>query len=297
MQRWILLFLKGSRVKTWPASLVPFCMSSLLAYYQNSTFEWITFILTGLSILMIQISVNLFNDAIDGKQGLDDLSSRLGPVRLVGSGQAQFSEVQALAFFTSFLSVFLALPLIWKGGVGIALAGVLSLLAAYFYSASSYSLLKLGLSELSVVVFFGFFIVYGTYYLQTLSFSFELFYLALQCGLWSLFILMINHLRDEKEDRKKGRKHLVILYGRENSLLFIVLLQAFIYLLCFYWVNLFPLAGLLSLLSSLFSCFVLALICSQPVKKYNLFLALAGIAYTLFGVSWMLGLALDQGAF
>ena len=290
LKRYIILFFKGSRIKTWPASLTPFLMASSLAFKQTEALDWWVFVLTGFSILMIQITVNFFNDAIDGKQGLDDSKKRLGPSRLVGSGQARFFEVQALAFFSGFLAFLLALPLIWKGGFLVLLAGVISLFGAYFYTGSSYSLLKLGLSELATLLFFGFFIVFGTYYLQTLSFSAELIYLSLQCGFWSLFILLINHLRDEKEDRKKGRKHLVTLYGRENSLFFVVILQAFTYLLSFYWINLFPLAGLFSLCISPLSFFLVYQLCSQSLKKYNTYLALAGVTYSLFGLAWILGL-------
>ena len=265
-------------------------MTSFLVFKQTGLFEWGTFIFTGLSILMIQITVDFFNDAIDGKEGFDESKKRLGRARLVGSGQADFYEVQLLGFFSAFLAVLFALPLIWKGGFIIALAGVLSLLASYFYTGSSYSLLKLGLSELSALVFFGFFIVFGTYYLQTLSLSEELIYLSLQCGFWTILILLVNHIRDEKEDRKNGRKHLVTLYGRKNSLFFLGVLQAFTYLLCFYWINLFPLAGIFSLLLCPVSGVLFYQLYNKPVEKYTPLLALSSLAYSLFGGAWILGL-------
>ena len=290
LKYFVFLFFKGCRPKTWSAGLTPFFMTSALVFKQTELFEWKTCILTGLSILMIQITVDFFNDAIDGKEGFDESKKRLGGTRLVGSGQADFSEVQTLAFFSAFLAVLFALPLIWKGGLIIALAGILSLLAAYFYTGSSYSLLKLGLSELSALVFFGFFIVFGTYYLQTLSLSKDLIYLSFQSGFWAILILLVNHIRDEKEDRKNGRKHIVTLYGRENSLFFLGVLQAFTYLLCFYWINLFPLAGIFSLLVCPVSGILFYQLCNKPVEKYNPLLAFAGLAYSLFGGAWILGL-------
>lgn len=291
LKYFVILFFKGCRPKTWSAGLTPFFMTSSLVFKQTGRFEWGAFIFTGLSILMIQITADFFNDAIDGKEGFDKPENRLGVARLVGSGQADFSEVLILGFFSAFLAVLFALPLVWKGGLIIALAGVLSLLASYFYTASSsYSLLKLGLSELSALVFFGFFIVFGTYYLQTLSLSEELIYLSLQCGFWAILILLVNHIRDEKEDRKNGRKHIVTLYGRENSLFFLGVLQAFTYLLCFYWINLFPPAGVFSLLLCPVSGVLFYQLCNRPVEKYNPLLARAGLAYSLFGGAWILGL-------
>jgi len=287
---YLLLFFKGSRPKTWLISLTPFFMATALAFKQTQIFDLGLFILTGLSIVLIQMTVNFFNDLLDGKEGLDEMKTRLGQVDSLSSKQLSATEINFLAFLSGFLAILVALPLIEKGGFLIALAGVLSLLAAYFYTGSSYSLLKLGLSEVSVVLFFGFFIIFGTYYLQTLSFSEELIYLSLQCGFWSLFILLINHIRDQKEDIKRGRKTLAILYGRENSLLFLVLLQAVTYLLCFYWINLFPLAGVFSLFVCSVSCFLLYQLCNQALEKYTSLLALSCLSYSLFGGVWILGL-------
>ena len=219
-KHYVSLYLKGLRPRTWSASLIPFFMSSAFAFKKTELFDGVIFVLTGLSILMIQITVDFFNDALDGKADLDKGRTH----RLVGSGRASFTEVQTMAYCSAFLAVLFALPLIWKGGVIVALAGGISLLSCYFYTGSSYSFLKLGLSELAALLFFGFFIVFGTYYLQTLSFSQELIYLSLQCGFWTILILLINHIRDEKEDRLQGRKHFVTLYGRENSLFFIAVL-------------------------------------------------------------------------
>ena len=283
------MFFKGSRVKTWPVSLTPSFMSGALAY-KKGLFDGFLFFLTALSILFIQIAVNLFNDAIDGRQGLDQVEERLGPARLVGSKQAGFFEVQALAFFSCFLACLFAAPLILKAGAVILVMGLFSLLACYFYTGSSYSFLKLGLSESCAFLFFGFFIVYGVYYIQALKLLSELFYLSVQCGLWSVSFLLINHLRDEKTDRAKGRKHFVTLFGRKNALFFLAAVQALIYSLCFYWIHLYPKSGLFSFCVIPFSCFLLYQQCQNPLHRSSQSLAPAGASYVLFGAAWIFGL-------
>ena len=289
LKKYTVIFFKGSRVKTWPVSLTPSFMSGALAY-KKGFFDGGLFFLTALSILFIQIAVNLFNDAIDGRQGLDHAEERLGPARLVGSKQASFFEVQALAFFSCFLACLFAAPLVLKAGTVIFVMGLFSLLACYFYTGSSYSFLKLGLSEFCAVLFFGFFIVFGVYYIQALNLLSELFYLGIQCGLWSVSFLLINHLRDEKTDRAKGRKHFVTLYGRENALFFVMAAQALIYSLCFYWINLYPKAGLFSFCVLPFSCFLLYQLCQNPPHRSTQVLVFAGISYVLFGAAWIFGL-------
>ena len=282
-------FILGARLKTWPASLVPLTMASALSF-KHGFFDKSLFFFTGLSILFIQISVNLFNDALDGREALDGIP-RLGPVRLIDSNALSFFQIRFMAFFSCFMAILFALPLIIRGGVIILLAGLISLLLSYFYTGTRYSLLKQGLSELAVILFFGFFIVYGVYYLQALSLDSSLIYLSLQCGLWALSLLLINHLRDEEEDRKRGRKHIVTLYGRTHALFVFVASQAFIYLLCFYWLGQGFKSGAFSFFVLPLSLCLIYLVCSQrPSQKYNRYLAFCSLCYTLFALAWIAGL-------
>ena len=282
-------FVLGARMKTWPASLVPFSMSGAWAFKQGG-FDKNLFFFTGLSILFIQISVNIFNDALDGQQVLDS-SSRLGPARLSDSKALSFYQLCFIAFFSCFLAILFAIPLVIRGGWPILLSGIISLVLSYFYTGSKYSLLKKGFSELAVILFFGFFIVFGVYYLQRLNLDDSLIYLSLQCGLWALSLLLINHLRDEEEDKKRGRKHIVTLYGRVHSLFVFVAAQAFIYLLCFYWLGKGLKSGAFSFFVLPLSLWLIYLVCSRPPsQKYNSYLAFCSFCYILFGGAWVAGL-------
>ena len=287
--RFVFLFFKASRVKTLSNSFIPVLMSSSLLFKEKAIFHWDIFFCSLLSVLFIQIAVNMFNDAFDGREGLDD-KKRLGPKRLVGSKQASFAEMRGLAFFSLFLACLFGFPLVARGGFVIFCMGLLSLLACYFYTGSPYSLLKLGLSEICVVLFFGFFIVFGVYYLQSLDVSPSLFYLALPCGLWSLTFLLINHLRDFEGDKERGRKHFITLYRRSYGFLFVVLIQAFIYLLCFYWLDYESKAGLFSLLSLPLSLVLLYRLGRAEGQDYNQCLSFTGQLYCFFGLSWIYGL-------
>ena len=278
----------GARIKTLSAGLMPLIMTQALLW-ERGFFDIPLFSFTALSLCCIQIATNLFNDAFDGKEGLDS-SNRMGPPRLVGSGQLSFSQARRMALFSCFLACLFAFPLLIRAGLPILLMGAISLFMAYFYTCSQYSLLKLGLSELSAVLFFGFFIVFGGYYLQALSLELSLVYLSLQCGFWALSLLLINHLRDEEEDKKKDRKTFVTLYGRTHSLFFLGGIQAFIYLLCFYWLNLGFKAGAFSFFVLPFSIALIYLVANQPAsKKYNNYLAFCSFSYILFAFSWLVG--------
>ena len=281
------LFIQGARWKTFPAILMPVAMSSALAFYQTGLLKPYILFFTFISALLIQIAVNFFNDALDSKDGVDH-SDRKGPARLVQTGQMSFSQTRNTGFLCCVLALVTGVPLIFRGGWPILIIGLLSCVCAYLYTGTRFSFLKTGLSELSVFFFFGPVAVMGTYYLQTLHWNNNLIYLGIQCGLWALTILLINHLRDEKEDRDGGRKHFVTVYGRAHSLLFLVISQAFIYLLCFYWLGQNLKIGAFSFFTLPLSVTLIYFICnSPPSKKYNLYLALCSLLYALFGGIWI----------
>ena len=286
------LFIKGARLKTLPAILVPVTMSSVWAFYQTELFKKDIFFFTIFSALFIQIAANFFNDALDSKEGIDT-SLRKGPSRLVQSGKLSFFQVRFFGFLSCIIAFLMGIPLILKGGWPILTLGLLSCLLAYIYTGTRFSLLKIGLSELFCFLFFGPVAILGSYYLQTLKLDASLTYLGIQSGLWALSLLLINHLRDEKEDLAGGRKHFVTLYGRNHSLLFLAIIQAFIYLLCFFWMGKGLKAGAWSFFVLPFSALLLYFICiTPPSKKYNVYLASCSLLYLLFGGAWITGLLL-----
>ena len=286
----LFLFIKGARIKTLPVILTPVAMSSAWAFYQTGSLNKDILFFTSLSALFIQMAVNFFNDALDGREGLDS-SLRKGPPRLVQSGAWSFATVRNLGFFCCATAFLTGLPLIFRGGGVILGVGGLSCLCAYLYTGTRFSFLKLGLSEFFCFLFFGPVAVFGTYYLQTLKGDISLIYLGLQCGLWAVSILLINYLRDEKEDRKGKRKHFVSLYGRTNSLFFLSVTQAFIYLFCFHWLEQNLKSGFLSFFIIPLSAGLIYFVSqTPPSEKYNSYLAFCSGLYVLFGSVWILGL-------
>lgn len=286
------LLMEGARWKTLPAVISPIVMSTVWAFHQTGLFKKDIFFFTLLSAVFLQIATNFFNDALDSKEGIDS-SLRKGPLRLVQSGKVSFAFVRGYGFLFCFFACLFGFPLVLRGGWPILFLGLLAGFLSYFYTASPFSLLKTGLSEFCCLLFFGLGAVGGSYYLQTLKLDVSLIYLGIQCGLWALSILLINYLRDEKEDRKGGRKHLVTVYGRTHSLFFLCVIQAFLYLLCFFWIGqglssgvwtffLFPLSAVLLYFIS----------ATPPSSKYNSYLALCSLLYVGFGCLWVFGLLL-----
>ena len=291
--QFILFFIQGSRPATLVAVILPCLMATSLAYSKTGHFDLALFLLTLFSGICIQISCNLFNDALDFKQGVDQ-KNRLGFKRLTAEGLLPFSVVMKGAYVFAGLACLLAISLIKQAGWPILLLGSFSLLCAYLYSASSLSLSKLGLGELAVVVFFGFGACIGSYYIQTLSWDPSLIYLSLQCGFWSLSLLLINYLRDELEDKQALRKNIITVYGRNLGVLALCLIQLFIYLLCFYWMSLGMTGGAWSFFTIILSSVLLSFVgTSMPSSRYNLYLLFTSLLYVIFSILWIAGCFYD----
>ena len=282
-------FLKGARFHTLPALWMPVAMSATWAYYKTGNLDTDILIFTFLSGTFIQLAVNFFNDALDFRQGTDT-ESRKGPKRLTQLGLASFKTVMFFGFLSCALAFLLAIPLLLKGGFPILILGLISLLCAYMYSGTPFAFTKTGASDLFVVVFFGLAAVVGTYYLQTLTWDKGLIYLGLQCGFWALSILIVNHLRDEEEDKKSGRKNIVLTYGREAGLLELVIIQGLIYLLCFYWLNWNGAAAAFTFLTlPLTAVLIYFISVTKSSLRYNRFLLYTSLLYVLFGSLWIGG--------
>ena len=288
-------FLQGARLKTLSAVCVPVCLSTIWAFQKEKVFDVALFLCVLFSGGFIQCAVNFFNDVLDFKKGVDG-KNRKGPARLTQSGQSSPLKVMSFGLFSVGLAVVTAVPLIFQAGWPILILGLTALSCAWLYSGSPFPLAEKGISELFVVLFFGLGAVGGSYYIQTLKWDNSLIYLGLQCGLWSLSLLLINHLRDEEGDRRAGRKNWITLYGREAGLLALGMSQLVIYLFCFYWLDLIPKAGALSFLTLPGSAVLIYFISvTPPSPRYNKYLGLMSLLYCLFGLLWFAGFYTDHG--
>ena len=272
-----------------PAVGVPVFMATTWAFYQQGVFDKTLLLFTLLSGGLIQCAVNFFNDGLDFKKGVDH-EGRKGPQRLTTQSQVSFKQVMSFGFISLSLAFVIALPLIARGGWPVLALGLVAFILTYIYSGTSFALADRGASELFVILFFGLGAVGGTYYIQTLKWDNSLIYLGIQCGFWALSILLVNYLRDEKEDRLAGRKNLVTVYGREIGIMGLAVIHLLIYLFCFYWFNLNPKAGALSFFTLPLSAILIYFIAvTPPSPVYNRYLFFMSLLYSLFGMVWMMG--------
>ena len=80
LKSWISAF----RLRTLPLALASICMGGFLAASKHS-FNWIIFLLTVTTTILLQILSNIANDYGDSVHGADN-TERIGPIRTVQSG-------------------------------------------------------------------------------------------------------------------------------------------------------------------------------------------------------------------
>jgi 1,4-dihydroxy-2-naphthoate polyprenyltransferase len=208
----------AARPRTLPLALASIGMGSFLAASIRQ-FDWQICVWCCLTTIFLQILSNLANDYGDSIHGADS-KDREGPQRAVQAGL--ISSRQMLYGIVGFglLSLFSGLLLLSRALDGATRQtfyfflglGLLSILAAITYTA--------GLGDLSVIIFFGWVGVLGTFYLYTRQFDWKLLLPASSCGLFAAAVLNINNIRDIESDRRAGKRSVPVRLGRQKAVVY-----------------------------------------------------------------------------
>lgn len=101
--------------------------------------------------------------------------------------------------------------------IGFLATGGLSIVAAITYTVGTRPYGYIGLGDISVLVFFGWLSVLGSWYLQAHNVEAAIFLPATACGLLATAVLNINNLRDIDSDRQNGKNTLAVRTGPVNA--------------------------------------------------------------------------------
>lgn len=289
---WVL----ASRPRTLPVSLPPIIVGTALAARQVEHLNWIVVGCVLLCSLGIQIGTNLVNDALDFKKGADAVG-RLGPKRMTQEGLLSFQQVLAAGWLCFGFALLCGIPLMLAGGWPLVLILFLSIACGYLYTGGPFPLAYTGISDLFVLIFFGWISTGTIYFLQTAKVDFSCFLAATQIGLLAIVPHAINNLRDHASDALVGKKTLAVRFGSCFSRWEITSLSLIPFALGLLWIGMgnvwmatLPCLALPFIVRNLQSIWLI-----EPSSQYNQFLAKSAICQLLFGLLLALGSIL--GAF
>ncbi|MCP4956880.1 1,4-dihydroxy-2-naphthoate polyprenyltransferase [Photobacterium aquimaris] len=262
------IWLDAARPKTLPLAIASILCGSAVAEW-HGTFSASIAALALLTALLLQILSNLANDYGDAVKGTDN-DDRLGPQRAMQSGLVTAATMRKAMIINIILTAISGLTLILISCknphdiVGFLVLGLLAIAASIAYTVGNKPYGYRGLGDLSVLIFFGWLGVAGTYYLQAGQIDALIMLPATACGLLAVGVLNINNLRDIDNDKACGKQTLVVRMGPQWGRKYhLVLLSASV--VCF---SLFALLEVKSLFGWLF-ILSLPLLINHGRQVYN----------------------------
>lgn len=281
----------ATRPRTLPVSLPPIIVGGALAAKQIEHLDWLLLICALLCSLAIQIGTNLVNDALDFKKGADAIG-RLGPKRMTQEGLLSFYQVLRAGCFCFGFAFLFGIPLILTGGWPLGLILLSSVMCGYLYTGGPFPLAYTGISDLFVLIFFGWISTGAIYYLQTKELTFACVLAATQIGLLAIVPHAINNLRDHISDNRVNKRTLAVRFGIHFARCEITLLSILPFILGFVWlreenlwITFLPFIALPVIIRNLRAIWQ-----TEPSTQYNQFLANSALCQLLFSSLLALGI-------
>ncbi|WMY74287.1 1,4-dihydroxy-2-naphthoate polyprenyltransferase [Buttiauxella selenatireducens] len=210
-------WLESLRPRTLPLAFASIVCGSALAFWQD-VFNPAIALLALLTAGLLQILSNLANDYGDAVKG-SDKEDRIGPLRGMQKGVITQAQMKKALMITVVLICLSGLALVavacrtLADFLGFLALGLLAIIAAITYTVGTRPYGYMGLGDISVLVFFGWLSVAGTWYLQAHTLAPLVFFPATACGLLATAVLNINNLRDIDSDRENGKNTLAVRLG------------------------------------------------------------------------------------
>ena len=172
--------------------------------------------------VLAQIASNFANEYFDYKSG-SDRPGRVGPRRGVTEGDISAGAMKKAMILVMALAAVVGLSLVWRGGWMMLGFGVLIAAGVFAYSAGPFPLSRHCLGEVAVIGFFGLAPVCLTFLLMTGYMDTYVWAGALSIGLMGANVLLVNNIRDIRDDRQSHKHTLVTFFGRRfGSFLYFV---------------------------------------------------------------------------
>ena len=210
-------WLESLRPKTLPLAFAAIVVGTALAWWQGH-FNPLVAILALITAGLLQILSNLANDYGDAVKG-SDKPDRIGPLRGMQKGVITKEQMKRALIITvaliclSGLSLLAASYQTMEDFIGFMVLGGVSIIAAITYTVGTRPYGYIGLGDISVLIFFGWLSVMGSWYLQAHTLEALTFLPATACGLLATAVLNINNLRDINSDRENGKNTLAVRLG------------------------------------------------------------------------------------
>ena len=287
------LWVEGARLRTLPLAIAPVAIGAGAA----DAMQRFDLLLTALALgvaLFLQIGVNFANDYSDGIRGTDD--KRVGPLRLTGSKSVKPESVKTAAMLFFILAAASGFEIVVTTGQWWLIAvGLLSIVAAWFYTGGKNPYGYAGFGEIAVFVFFGLVATIGTAYIQIGFVDLNSVLGGIAAGSFAAAVLMVNNIRDLETDRISSKKTLAVRMGAKWAKRLFIFMIWFPFVVLLYFSLLYPISLLAFAAIFLVAPATLIVLTAKSAKELVLVLKLTSFASLTYALLLTLGLVV--GAF
>jgi len=221
----------GSTFKVWltavrpfayTASVLPVLLGTALARYEGFPVFWGRFALALFGVVCFHTAANLLNDCFDYRRGIDrEVHPASGAVvrGWLTPGQVYRAAILSLAAGTV-----TGILLVWLAGWMVLLAGLLGVALVLGYTRSGFCLKYAGWGDLAVFASFGILPVFGAWWVQTQTFSWQPVLWSLPMVSYTVAILHANNWRDIRRDSQQDCRTPAVRLGGYASKIYYQLL-------------------------------------------------------------------------
>jgi 1,4-dihydroxy-2-naphthoate octaprenyltransferase len=289
----IRLWIEGARLRTLPLAIAPVAIGAGAADAMQSFDLLLSALALGVA-LFLQIGVNFANDYSDGIRGTDD--KRVGPLRLTGSKSVKPESVKTAAMFFFILAAASGFEIVVTTGQWWLIAvGLLSIVAAWFYTGGKNPYGYAGFGEIAVFVFFGLVATIGTAYIQIGFVDLNSVLGGIAAGSLAAAVLMVNNIRDLETDKVSSKKTLAVRMGAKWAKRLFIFMIWFPFVVLVYFSLLYPISLLAFAAIFLVAPATLIVLTAKSAKELVLVLKLTSFASLTYALLLTLGLVV--GAF
>ena len=247
------VWLRAIRIKFLLASVIAVSLGLSLAWNSGHQIDIFHVFLTFAGVISLHASVDLLNDYWDFKRGIDTKTKRTkmsGGTGVLPDGLLKPKSVYIVGIGFLILGSLIGIYFVIIFGIIIGLILGFAILSVYFYSTK---IVNWGLAEVFVTIK-GTLIVLGTFFIQSQSIDEVVILAGIVVGILSSLVLFVSSIPDHDADKEKGRRTLVIIFGKSNVVKTFLIFPIIAYGIVFLGVavELFPIYSLIVLLAKPF---------------------------------------------
>ena len=290
------VWLRAIRIKFLLASVIAVSLGLSLAWYAGSSIDVFHALLTFAGVISLHASVDLLNDYWDFKRGIDTKTKRTkmsGGTGVLPEGLLKPKSVYLAGIGFLILGSIIGIYFVIIFGITIGVILGFAILSVYFYSTK---IVNWGLAEVFVTIK-GTLIVIGTFFIQSQGIDDFTIFAGIVVGLLSSLVLFVTSIPDHDIDKEKGRRTLIIIFGKSNTVKTFLIFPILTYGVIIFGVmtGLFPVYSLIVLLAKPFLILAMWHL-KDSEKSENMLISsmtntlyFSRIAGVLFVVSFLIG--------